>query len=242
MHIQKSPALLLYISLLTILVLGVISPLLNPVSAAKEMDLSDNGSIQPANVENALVQRMPTLQNFIRVVQNGVSDDLVGVYVPGVLALRIIQQPVGNYGYVSREQGAVTLFSLAQNYDVIGLLAHNYLAGSDFNKLLPNMRVILIHGNGKTDHFSITDIKYYRALEPNSPYSNFEDLENLGVLITAEELFNQFYKSNGRVVFQTCVSANGEPSWGRLFVTAEQASIESTSTNLSRWGIHIRAH
>jgi hypothetical protein len=242
MQIQRSLAIPLYISFLTILVIGVISPVLNPVSAAKELELSDNSSIQPVNVEHALVNRMPTLQYFIRVVQNGASDELVGVYVPGVLALRIIQQPVGNSGYVSPEQGAATLFGLAENYGVIGLLAHNYLAGSDFNKLLPKMRVNMIYGNGRIDHFSITDIKYYRALQPNSPYSNFEDLENLGVLITAEELFNQIYKSSDRVVFQTCVSANGEASWGRLFVTAKQVSIASTSLTHSKWATNIRAH
>lgn len=242
MHPQKPPTVSLYMFFLTLLVLGVISPVLNPVSAAKEMELSDNSAIQPASVEHSRVNHMPTLQNFIRVVQNDVPDELTGVYVPGLLALRIIQQPAGNYGYVSPEQGAVTLFGLAENHGAIGLLAHNYLAGSDFNKLLPNMHVTLIHGNGAVDHFLITDIKYYRALEPNSPYSNFEDLENIGELITAEELFNQMYKSSDRVVFQTCVSANGEPSWGRLFVTAEHVRMESTSPSHGKWATDIRAH
>lgn len=239
---QRTYALPLYISLLILFVLGFITPTFSPVSAAKDLDLTDDKLGQSSNVEPALRNRLPILRDFIRSVQNGVSGDLVGVYVPGVAAFPVVEQPAGNYGYVSREADAVTLFGLAMNYGTVGLLAHNDLAGEEFNKLLLSMRFILIYGNGKMERFSITDIKYYRALQPNSPYSDFEDLENRGVLLTAVELFNQMYTVEDRVVFQTCVSANGQPSWGRLFVTAEQVNFLSRSPSIYKRGGTTRAH
>jgi hypothetical protein len=33
-------------------------------------------------------------------------------------------------------------------------------------------------------------------------------------------MFNRAYVGENRVVFQTCLAAEGNPSWGRLFVIA----------------------
>lgn len=214
----------LYISILLVLVLGTLTPIMNPSRAADNYKIGKELSIQPSNVNPMIVPRVPGLRDFISNVMNGMADDLVGVYVPGVLAFPIVNQPAGNYGYVSTERGVLTNFGLAEKYNTIGLLAHNDLAGKDFNKLLPFMRVILIYGNGSINSFTITDVKYFHALEPYSPYSNFEDVENFGQWITAEELFKQIYAGSNQLVFQTCITANGEPAWGRLFITAQQTN------------------
>ena len=36
-------------------------------------------------------------------------------------------------------------------------------------------------------------------------------------------LFKHMYASKDRLVFQTCIELNGEPSWGRLFIVANPA-------------------
>jgi hypothetical protein len=205
---------------LIVLALGALSPLVSSASASDDL-INIDESIPPTGKEPAIIQRNPSLLEFINFVKNSVSGDLVGVYVPGVIAFRIVDQPAGNYTYVSDQEDVVTLFGMAKKDNSIGLLAHNYLAGKDFNKLLPDMRVILIYGNGAIKSFSITDVKYYHASNPYSPYSNFEDLENLGIWLSAKEVYNQIYGVSDRLIFQTCIEADGNPAWGRVFITAE---------------------
>jgi hypothetical protein len=45
-------------------------------------------------------------------------------------------------------------------------------------------------------------------------------MENGGAQLSSTDLFNQMYTGGNKVVFQTCIYANGNWSWGRLFVTA----------------------
>lgn len=241
MRSHKIPIQPIYLSIVLVLVLATLTPLLNPSRAANNYKISQELPIQPSTVDPMIVPRVPGLRDFIRNVTNGMADDLVGVYVPGILALPIVDQPAGNYGYVSNQQNTLTNFGLAEKYNTIGLLAHNDLAGKDFNKLLPYMRVILIYGNGRVNSFTITDVKYYHALEPYSPYSNFEDVENFGVKITAEDLFKQIYASDNQLVFQTCIAAGREPAWGRLFVTAQQISSIIAGTTNNNGGIGFSA-
>jgi hypothetical protein len=241
MTIRTIPIQPVYLSLILVLILGTLTPILNPARAANDLKISRDLPIHSSNVEPMIIPRVPGLRDFINGVMNGKPNDLVGVYVPGVMAFPIVNQPAGNYGYVSKELDEVTLFGLAKKNNTIGLLAHNDMAGKDFIKLLPFMRVMLIYGNGKINSFTITDVKYYHALEPYSPYSNFEDVENFGVWITAEELFNQIYASSNQLVFQTCIAANGESAWGRLFVTAQQNNSIVAGTTNNNGGIGFSA-
>jgi hypothetical protein len=78
----------------------------------------------------------------------------------------------------------------------------------------------LIYGNGQTSAFAVTEILHFQALAPTSTSSDFVDLENSG-LLTTSELFAKVYNRPGQVIFQTCISAKGNRSWGRLFVIAE---------------------
>lgn len=168
-------------------------------------------------------RRLPLLDTFISQVENGQAEELRGVYIPEILAARVVQQPTGNNEFVSPRQNMVTQFGLASQFGSTGLLAHNELAGESLSLLREGQKFHLIYGNGQTVAFVVTEILNYQALEPTSTSSNFVDLEN-GGLLTASELFSKIYVRLGQVIFQTCISAEGNRSWGRLFVIAEPFS------------------
>ena len=102
----------------------------------------------------------------------------------------------------------------------IGLLAHNYLAGDYFFDIQKGAKVSIVYGDGSISEFIVTDIQEYQALQPNSPRTDFRDLETDKV-ISATELFKRVYMEPNRVTFQTCIWEGNEDSWGRLFVIAE---------------------
>jgi hypothetical protein len=136
-----------------------------------------------------------------------------------VLALPIIQQPVGSPGYVSGNDGEITQFGMAANFGNIGLLAHNHLSGKSFAQLAIGQEVRLVYGDGKTESFIITEVLSYQALQPSSPYSSFRNLSKDETL-TAEQMFKRVYRGDRHVTFQTCIESDGNASWGRLFVIA----------------------
>ncbi|RPJ29614.1 MAG: hypothetical protein EHM33_00080 [Chloroflexi bacterium] len=164
-------------------------------------------------------EAIPDFAEFSRSVQNKQANVLRGVYVPDVLAFPIIQQPANNAGYVSQTDGEITQFSMASQFENVGLLAHNNLSGRFFSKLALGQEVRLVYGDGKVEYFVITKIFQFQALQPTSPYSSFRDLSNDETL-TAEQLFNQVYRGDRHVTFQTCIAGPGSLSWGRLFVVA----------------------
>jgi hypothetical protein len=168
-------------------------------------------------------KNLPLLSLFISLVKNGQSDQLRGIYIPEILASPVIQQPMGNNGYVSQRQNIVTQFGLASQFGSIGLLAHNNLAGASFSQLEKDQKIYLIYGDGQISTFVVTEILSYQALKPNSPSSKFMDLNTYGVL-KASEVFSRVYERQGQAIFQTCISRGDELSWGRLFVIAEPYS------------------
>jgi hypothetical protein len=185
---------------------------------AAELDIE--GSLDLAKPIILPETSLPNLNAFARSVQNGNSRTLVGVYIPSQWAFPISQQPASNPGFVSSNPEVVTQFSLAAKYNTVGLLAHNYLAGSSFFDLDVSNRIAIIYGDGSVKFYLIKAVDQYRALSPNSPYSSFEDLHDPGVIISVTELFNRIYAPGDRLVLQTCIESNGNLSWGRLFVTA----------------------
>jgi hypothetical protein len=168
---------------------------------------------------------LPDFASFVRTVIDGQAGKVRGVYVPEVLAMPVVQQPSGNPVFVSNIDNEITEFSMAADMGNVGLLAHNYLAGTSFSMLATGQMVRLIHGDGHIEDFIINRILSYQALDPYSPYSEFRDLET-GVTITAEELFGLVYRGERHVTFQTCIEANGNSSWGRLFVIAEPKKLD----------------
>jgi len=163
---------------------------------------------------------LPNFTTFAESVQDGKAGVLKGVYVSDVLAFPIVQQPVGNPGYVSQYPDAVTEFSMATEVGNVGLLAHNHLAGQTFTNLSVGDEVRLVYGDGQVEYFIVTETLEYQALQPYSPYSEFRDLET-SQTITADKLFREVYRGDRHVTFQVCIEADGVDAWGRLFVIAQ---------------------
>jgi hypothetical protein len=161
----------------------------------------------------------PDFTGFIKMVENGNVGVLSGVYIPNVLALPVVQQPVDDTGYVSAHNNEATQFAMASQYGNIGILAHNYLSGKLFSRLSVGEEVRLVYGDGKVEYFIITEVLRYQALEPNSQWSSFRNLDNYDVLST-EQMFTRAYAGDRHVTLQTCIASNGNSSWGRLFVIA----------------------
>jgi len=162
---------------------------------------------------------LPRLNTFIDTVKNGNSGELRGIYIPNLMALNIVQQPVGDPGYVSTAASVATQFGIAAEVGNIGLLAHNTLAGSLFSDIKQGKLIILIYGDGHIESFMTKSIQRYQAMEPLSPYSHFKNLETQSSF-SAEELFNNIYRGEHHLVLQTCIENNGNTSWGRLFIVA----------------------
>jgi hypothetical protein len=163
---------------------------------------------------------LPDLTNFSSTIQNGDSKDLRGAYLDGLFALPILQQPISNPGYVSTVDNTLTQFDMVSQYGNVGLLAHNYLSGQYFSKLMLGMRMELVYGDGHIEIYQVSQVYRYQAVTPNNDTSGFIDLDTHATL-TAGELFTKVYTGTRHVTFQTCISQGGNTSWGRLFVIAE---------------------
>lgn len=172
---------------------------------------------------------MVSLNEFVDTVVDGQSNVVVGLYVPGVLALPVGQQPQGNSGYVTREPEQATQFDLAGDYGTIGILAHNDLAGAQFSGVIPGQYAIAIFGDGRMEYFLIDTIQSYQALSPTSTYSDFVNLDGSNEHLTAGQLFNRIYAPGNRMVLQTCIEGEGNPSWGRMFIIGTPATSQVLS-------------
>jgi hypothetical protein len=161
-----------------------------------------------------------SLQNFINSVMNGNSKTVVGVYVPGILALPVGQQPRNNAGYVTRDPNQTTQFNMAWQYGTVGILAHNDLAGIQFTGIRMNQYAIVVYGDGHVEYYVVREFQRYQALSPTSTFSDFIDLDQSKAKLTAGDLFNRIYSPGERLVFQTCITGEGDPSWGRMFIIA----------------------
>jgi hypothetical protein len=162
---------------------------------------------------------LPDFADFSRSVQNGDPTVLRGVYVPDVLALPVAQQPLDRPYFVSSRDGEATQFGMASQYGNIGLLAHNTLSGKFFARLSIGQQVRLVYGDGKVYDFIVANILRFSASEPESTSSSFRNLDRNETL-SAGEMFTRAYAGERHLVFQTCIAANGNSSWGRLFIVA----------------------
>jgi len=172
---------------------------------------------------------LPDLTSFVSSVENGQSNTLRGVYVDGVFALPVIQQPSTDALYVSTAIGTLTQFELAARHGNIGLLAHDYLSGQYFSQLALGERVSLVYGKGRIETMQITKVYRYRATDPYSTTSDFTDLDT-NQHLTDYQLFSKVYLGAEHATFQTCIEQDGNLSWGRLFVIAEPDTSQASST------------
>ena len=173
---------------------------------------------------------LPALSDFSQSVQNGNAKELRGVYVDDILALPIVQQPSDSPAFVSRNDGEVTQFGMPARYGNVGLLAHNNLSGKFFSGLAVGQPVRLIYGDGRIETFVITEVLRFQALQPNSPYSAFRNLDQDEETLSANQMFTRAYLGDRHVTFQTCIDAYGNSSWGRLFIIAELKSEDISIT------------
>lgn len=176
---------------------------------------------EPGYASPALNNRS-TLPNFVaRIATSGDPDQIAGLFLTGRLELPVLQQPKNNPGFVSTDPDSVTQFRLASQYGSLAFLAHNNLAGQRFFDLKRGQILSLVYGNGRVSYFRIVSIRQYQALSPNSPYSSFVDLDDPErKTISVNDLFFSIYAQPGRLILQTCIEAEGQPSWGRLFIIA----------------------
>jgi hypothetical protein len=199
------------LAILLALLLSLLSPFVHPAFASDSPSVEDASGISP----------LPALREFVVAIKNGDPKTLVGVYVPGVLALPIVQQPSNAPAYVSSTPGVATQFRMAKEYGTDALLAHNTLSGKLFFDLQAGQRVVLVFGDGRVRFYEVKELNSYQALSPNSPYSNFIDLTDPGVVLSAADVFLKNFGTGSQLVFQTCIESGGVESWGRLFVKAE---------------------
>lgn len=147
------------------------------------------------------------------------TSDVSRVSVEKVFDYSVVQQPKNNPAFVSEEKGKLTQFRMAGQYGSLGLLAHNYLAGAPFEQVKVGDLVNVTYADGSVKTFKVEQTLRYQALTPTSPYSKFVDLQtNKTMNVTA--VFTSIYGVKDRLVLQTCIEKNKEPSWGRLFIIA----------------------
>jgi len=203
----------------SLLIIFIITTLFRPVSGYQipitgEINLSSdliNINLQTISYKN--------FYQFIKsVTEKRSGNQIVGMIAPKQITLPIIQQPAGRPDFVSSEPEFVT--SLTKQFGSTGLLAHNHLAGSNFSSLEVNDLIVLVTANKEYKFFKIEKISSYQALSPNSPYSNFVDLNDPSTVLSAVDLFMEVYTEEGSLVIQTCIAQGSEPSWGRLFIKA----------------------
>jgi hypothetical protein len=207
-----------------------------PVNAAVLPEVGDlAGSDTEQNVsKNAVDIRTAKLssefRNFIETVYTGQANTITGLFVDGQMALDVIQQPANNPGYIGSGENTVTEFKMARDYGSIGMLAHNYLAGDSFNTLAVGQVIYLVFGDGSVQPYTIANTLSYQALQPNSPYSNFVNVDNPEEYLTAADLFYAVYGQEDALVLQTCIENQGLDTWGRLFIIAVPGALPAGSS------------
>lgn len=179
---------------------------------------------EKTNSAHGTISGYPGLTDFAASLIDGNADEIVGVYASSLFALPVRQQPSGQPDYVARDHNVITQFGLPKKYGSVGLLAHNYLSGSRFFQLQSGQDIVLVYGDGRLEHYRVSVVESFRALKPNSPFSDFVDLADpMHSILSSADLFNRVYTTRHQVVFQTCIESGGEPSWGRMFIVASLA-------------------
>lgn len=179
-------------------------------------------AIAPVEAATNEAAALPSFEKFVTAVTNGKANVVTGVYVPGVMALRVKQQPAGNAAYVSSAAGVATQFGMAADMGITGLLAHNFAAGKSFSALAAGNEVYVVYGDGSTKKYIVSGVYQYQAVDPSNPYGDLVDLST-GVQMPVADVFNAVYSGDEHVTFQTCIAKNGNASWGRLFIVATPA-------------------
>jgi hypothetical protein len=190
-----------------------------PAEAQPAAALQAVPTVQPLPV-TALPDSLPDLQSFAASLQDNSQDSgqAVGVYAPGLLAMRIVHQPPSDITYIDAAPDVVTEYQLARDAGSLGLMAHNYSGGAAFAGLQTGQSLWVTYAGGQASEYRIERIHRYQALNPADPYANLIDLQTGGEK-SSSAVFGENY-TEGTLVLQTCIEQNGDWSWGRLFIIA----------------------
>lgn len=146
-------------------------------------------------------------------------ENINGIFLTRKRFLRVIDQPKGRPGFISGESGIATKFRMASEHGNIGLIAHNYLEGKHFLNLKVGDKLYVTNENEEEQCYRIKKIHRFQALDPRSPRSDFLNLKTRNKL-KFDELFNQIYTGDHRLVLQTCIEKDEDQEWGRFFAIA----------------------
>lgn len=199
---------------------GLASPFqVQPVSADAEdyrvfLPVLLSGNVNNSNSEPEVT--FPTLTQFISTVANGISQ-ITGVYIENLMATPVVQQPPGNYEFISNDPNTITQFMLTTP-EVTGLLAHNYLVGKLFFKINIGDSIFIIDGYGRVAEYRVVEIDSYQVTKIDGVVK-YVDIHEYQELDTAQ-LFAKYYMGEKHLTLQTCIAKDGDPVWGRLFITA----------------------
>ncbi len=177
------------------------------------------GQELPAYQADAITSDIPPFWNFVESVVDG-DLKLKGLYIPSVLALEVVQQPNSQPSFVSSDPDKATQFGLASTYGTIGLLAHNFAGGAEFDEVVVGEMIDLVYGDGRIKEYRVSSILRFQAIDPVNTKTSFLDLATQ-LKETAEDLFMKVYSGKPHLTLQTCISNGSISSWGRLFIIAE---------------------
>ncbi len=180
------------------------------------------GQTLPAFQADTVSSDITPFRKFVDSVVDG-DLKLKGLYIPSVLALEVVQQPKSQPSFVSSEPDKATQFGLASTYGTIGLLAHNYAGGADFDEVEVGEMIDLVYGDGRIKEYRVSSILRFQAIDPVNTKTSFLDLATQ-LKETAEDLFMKVYSGKPHLTLQTCISNGSISSWGRLFIIAEPIS------------------
>ena len=164
--------------------------------------------------------KSPLFRHFAGLVMNGNPEQVRGIFVEGLMALPVVQQPAGEVTYVAGQMDVVTQFQSAADHNVIGLLAHNYLSGNLFYQLTMGEEVRIVFGDGSYQRYRVIGSYAFQKLEPSNLQSDLVDMSTEEVL-TTNQVFNRFYNGEHHVTLQTCLEEGGLSNWGLTFIVAE---------------------
>lgn len=146
--------------------------------------------------------------------RNNSAQTITRVSVPGRFSYSV--QQIGNA--VPNQANIVGQYEFAKQNGNIGLIAHNYLAGSSFGWINYGDEVRVTTTSGSVEYYVVYNIMKFKATDANNFSKPFID-QNTGQTISAKEVFDKAYKS-GMVTFQTCISGGGSSTWGILIIQA----------------------
>jgi hypothetical protein len=161
----------------------------------------------------------PGLDDFTHQVNDGQKAVVKELFVQNLMALKVLQQPKDDPGYVAQQDNTATQYYRASLSGTIGLLAHNYLAGKKFFDLSLGQVLSVVYGDGSTEQYRVTEINDFERLTHEDMYSDFIDQSNMKRMNVAE-VFARYYQRKHVLTLQTCIDRDGDADWGVRFIVA----------------------